>query len=191
MSSSWTIYLIENSKNGKGYVGLTSKQIERRFSEHVAQAFPGRKNPNGTLYALHAALQKYGPENFTIRALERGLDLNQARRRERDFIQEYSTYGSGRGKRGYNQTLGGELPEDKWDENEEIIASTSKPTEVITSSQPVNTSPAITPLSIPLKPIKGPDVKQLEKKTAPRPRPSLVWTFFAFCIGLLIIFLSV
>lgn len=187
MSLGWTVYLIENSKNGKGYVGLTSKQIERRFSEHVAQAFPGRRNPNGTLYALHAALQKYGPESFTVRALEKGLNLDQARRRERDFIQEYSTYGSGRGKRGYNQTLGGELPDEQGHENEKLIASTAQPKEVITSPSPASISPAITPRSIPPKPIEIPEAKQLEEKTSPRPAPNLVWILLAICIGLLVI----
>lgn len=110
----WKVYLITNASNGKGYVGITSKAIELRLREHVRDAFPGRKNPNGTLYALHAAIHKYGQERFSICELEVGLSLAQARARERYHIETLGTYGGGRGRRGYNQTLGGEMPDEAY-----------------------------------------------------------------------------
>lgn len=110
----WKVYLITNKTNGKGYVGITSKAVRLRLSEHVRDAFPGRKNPNGTLYALHAALQKYGQNSFSIDELEVDLTLAQARSRERFYIEKHGTYGGGRGRRGYNQTLGGEVPDEAY-----------------------------------------------------------------------------
>lgn len=110
----WKVYLITNAANGKGYVGITSKAVELRLREHVRDAFPGRRNPNGTLYALHAAFHKYGQERFSISELEVGLSLAQARARERYHIETLGTYGGGRGRRGYNQTLGGEMPDEAY-----------------------------------------------------------------------------
>lgn len=110
----WKVYLITNRQNGKGYVGITSKSLELRMSNHIRDAFPGRRNSNGTLYALHAAFQKYGEENFSIRELEPNLSLGEARARERFYIRELGTYGGGRGRRGYNQTEGGELPDEAY-----------------------------------------------------------------------------
>jgi group I intron endonuclease len=110
----WKVYLITNQVNGKGYIGITSKSLELRMSKHLRDAYPGRKNPNGTLYALHAAFQKYGPESFSIGELEVGLSLAQARSKERHYIEKLGTYGGGRGKRGYNQTLGGEMPDEAY-----------------------------------------------------------------------------
>lgn len=110
----WKVYLIRNAVNGKGYVGITSKPIEVRLSNHVRDAYPGRRNPNGTLYALHAALQKYGEESFSISELKEDLSLSEARAMEREYIEKLGTYGGGRGRRGYNQTMGGEMPDEAY-----------------------------------------------------------------------------
>lgn len=114
MANVWKVYLITNNINGKGYVGITSKPIEVRLGNHIRDAYPGRRNPNGTLYALHAAFQKYGEENFSISELQIGLTLSEARLLERHYIENLGTYGSGRGRRGYNQTLGGEMPDEAY-----------------------------------------------------------------------------
>ena len=115
MTGPWKVYAIRNTTNGKSYVGITSKQIESRLSEHFEAAVPGRRNSNGTLYALHAAIQKYGVAAFAVEELEADHDLATAQQRERHFIKELNSYGGGptiRGKpRGYNQTLGGETPD--------------------------------------------------------------------------------
>lgn len=102
------------------------------MSKHVRDAYPGRKNPNGTLYALHAAFQKYGPESFSIDELEAGLSLEQARSKERHYIEKLGTYGGGRGKRGYNQTLGGEIPEETYGDYRTVckVPNPIKPTHV-------------------------------------------------------------
>lgn len=108
----WEVYLIRNKRNEKGYVGITSKPLELKLSEHLDEAYPGRRNRTGTLYALHAAIQKYGEDEFAIELLEDGLSLEQALRRQTHFIAKLQTYGGGRGKRGYNQTRGGKIPEE-------------------------------------------------------------------------------
>jgi len=126
MSGPWTVYVIRNLTNGKSYVGITSKPIELRFSEHIRAAFPGRRGPNGRLYALHAAIQKYGIKSFKIEKLEDNHDLNMAQKREQFFIQKLKSYGSARpasNRRGYNQSLGGETP----DTDELLYASASLP----------------------------------------------------------------
>ena len=120
MTNFWKVYLITNNVNGKGYVGITSKPIEVRLTNHIRDAYPGRRNPSGTLYALHAAFQKYGEENFSISELQTDLTLNEARSMERHYIEKLGTYGSGRGRRGYNQTLGGEMPDEAYGQDRVI-----------------------------------------------------------------------
>ena len=111
----WQVYEILNERNGKSYVGITSRALDQRLTKHFQLAFPGRRNPNGTLYALHAAIQKYGIEAFHIRSLESGLTLEDAQRRETYHIKALNAYGGGKNlphkPRGYNQTLGGETPD--------------------------------------------------------------------------------
>jgi hypothetical protein len=113
--SRWRVYSITNTINSKHYVGITSKPLSVRLSEHLLAARPGRRNRNGTLYALHAAVQKHGEGAFAIEELEDDLELNDARAREVFFIQELNAYGGGKDRlgirRGYNQTLGGEMPD--------------------------------------------------------------------------------
>ena len=145
MTNFWKAYLITNNVNGKGYVGITSKPIEVRLSNHVRDAFPGRRNPNGTLYALHAAFQKYGEANFSIRELRIGLTLSEARSMERYYIEKLGTYGSGRGRRGYNQTLGGEMPDEAYGDDR-VARPTYLPGQKTIPPRPIST---------PLVPIPG------------------------------------
>ena len=111
----WTVYKITCTVNGKSYIGITQKAISTRLKEHIRDAFPGRYNTNGTLYALHAAIQKYGKNKFTIEPLMEGLDLQLARKNEVELIKKYNSYGGSKNKkglpRGYNQSRGGEKPD--------------------------------------------------------------------------------
>ena len=47
-------------KNGKRYIGQTTRTIEKRMKEHLTQ--------KGCI-ALHAAIEKYGEDNYTIEIL--------------------------------------------------------------------------------------------------------------------------
>jgi group I intron endonuclease len=102
----WTIYLVRNEVNGKGYVGITTKDIVDRINEHVQDAEFGSK------YALHAAIRKYGSQNFTIEVLKIADGLSEAKNLETEFIVSLDTYASGPIPRnGYNMSYGGEEPD--------------------------------------------------------------------------------
>lgn len=56
-----TGYLITNLVNGKRYVGKTTKTLALRWRQHLAHMKSHAYNS-----ILHAAIRKYGAENFTI-----------------------------------------------------------------------------------------------------------------------------
>jgi group I intron endonuclease len=60
------IYCIENTINGKKYIGKTTKSINERFEEHKRES----KLERSKTRALYKAIQKYGLENFTMTQLE-------------------------------------------------------------------------------------------------------------------------
>lgn len=93
------IYLIENIINGKVYVGKTKKLIEERWKDHVRNA------KNKTNRRLYDAMNKYGPENFTISELDSVEDEEKINEMESWFI--YILH-SNDPKHGYNMTLGGD-----------------------------------------------------------------------------------
>jgi group I intron endonuclease len=92
------VYLLICVVNGKGYVGQTVKQPERRWAEHVAAALRGDRRP------LYAAMRKYGFKNFNASILWHGseVDLNAAEIR---FVRKCKTFIDGGW--GYNLTTGG------------------------------------------------------------------------------------
>ena len=49
--------------NGKSYIGITSKTVEKRWKTHLAMARSGRKGP------LYTAIRKYGLVAFQIQPL--------------------------------------------------------------------------------------------------------------------------
>jgi group I intron endonuclease len=88
------VYLITNKINGKKYVGLTQRTVDRRWKEHVNRAA-------GCNYWLHKALTKYGANNFTCEAIVSSLSKEALPELERMLIAEYRPE--------YNQTAGGEV----------------------------------------------------------------------------------
>ena len=119
----WTIYLIRNAVNGKGYVGITQKlDIERRLADHCFDSAHLPEGPcgaymsNGEIRPLYAAMRKYGVEKFSIEELESfyGDTLGDAQERETYYIEKLQTYASGpmHRRNGYNVTHGGEYPFD-------------------------------------------------------------------------------
>ena len=71
------------------------------------------------MYALHAAILKYGAENFTVDYLtDYYSSLQEAQEDEIKWIAELNTYASGRIRNGYNLSRGGEYPD--WDPDEEL-----------------------------------------------------------------------
>ena len=91
------IYKITNLLNGKAYIGKTFASLNRRFSEHKAEA---KRSPHRPLYR---AFIKYGTDNFIIESLgfynEEDLSTE-----EEKAIEAFGTFGS----KGYNATKGGD-----------------------------------------------------------------------------------
>ena len=91
-------YLITNTVNGHKYVGITSKTLARRWSNHKASAASGGQ------HALHRALRKYGEGSFTVERVcscDTAIELMEI---EKELIRKYET----RSPRGYNMTDGGD-----------------------------------------------------------------------------------
>lgn len=96
------IYKITNTINNKVYIGQ-STDIRRRWTSHVNILNESNKNNSEKQYALHAAMQKYGPDNFLFEVIEECpvKDLND---RERYWIKYYNSY-----LNGYNENEGGSI----------------------------------------------------------------------------------
>lgn len=72
--------------------------LKERWSRHCSHA----NDPNPT--GLHAAIKKYGKENFSIRVIEECATKELLNKREVFWIAYYNTFHG----EGYNRSLGGE-----------------------------------------------------------------------------------
>ena len=81
------IYLITNVANNKGYVGVTTKTLKKRFQQHC---WDGQRR---TRLVIHHAIKKYGKANFKIELLEELPDTTEEALflREAHYIKEYDT----------------------------------------------------------------------------------------------------
>ena len=85
------IYVISNTKTGQEYIGLTAvnykgnvaRTLTRRFQKHVQRALVEDKT-----WGLCRAIRKFGPERFTIRALEIVRGKKPAHARETELIND-------------------------------------------------------------------------------------------------------
>ena len=89
----YKIYLIENIKTGKYYIGITSKSLKERLQRHF------RSSSYGSNVYLHKSMKKYGFDNFIISLLEETDNWNDEIR----YIKEHNTLVPN----GYNITKGG------------------------------------------------------------------------------------
>lgn len=102
------VYKMTNVKNNKVYIGKTN-DLNRRLEEHldVVKRGVGSKD----YYIIHAAINKYGIENFIIEIIEVCEIEKISFEREIYFVALYKSnihrYGS---DFGYNMTDGGEGP---------------------------------------------------------------------------------
>lgn len=92
------IYKITNLVNQKVYIGLTERDIQTRWSEHKQKA------SQGSMTYFHAAIRKYGFNNFCIEKIDE-VDNNNLKEKEKYWINYYR---SNNCKFGYNSTSGGE-----------------------------------------------------------------------------------
>lgn len=100
------IYLIFNNINGKIYVGKT-QNVSDRFRDHLKIARGGKEKYHGSYSYIHAALNKYGFDNFTIKTVEHNLpDEDFAFSKEKEWIVDLKSDGYSL----YNLTEGGDGP---------------------------------------------------------------------------------
>lgn len=89
------------------YIGLTKGLETFRWISHYKE----RNKPNMKGTKLSIALSTYGPDDWDVEILERGLSKAEAEAKEIYYIAHFNTY-----YKGYNGTLGGEggrNPKDK------------------------------------------------------------------------------
>lgn len=94
------IYMFTNKINGHKYIGQ-SINIEKRYQEHYYASY--NKNSHDYIYPIHAAIRKYGIENFSFEILEECLK-EELNKKEIYWINYYDSYNNG-----YNQTPGGDF----------------------------------------------------------------------------------
>lgn len=95
------VYLIQNTVNGKCYVGQTVQKLQRYFDYNVRCALRGSEEKP----ALYAAIRKYGKDAFTIRIISTFAEKAEMDKAERAYIVFFGTRSR---KLGYNLTDGGD-----------------------------------------------------------------------------------
>ncbi len=89
------VYLVTNTINGKRYIGVTSKRLAVRLSEHFSGAFTNVHSGH-----FYRAIRKYGREVFVITELMKCSSKEQALADEVRMIFELNPE--------YNSTKGGD-----------------------------------------------------------------------------------
>ena len=92
------IYLVENTVNGKLYVGQTTRTLSERWASHLSYA---KSRPS---MLLHFAIRKYGAGSFTIEEIDSANSREELDALEQYYIRRFSTCSR---DRGYNITPGG------------------------------------------------------------------------------------
>lgn len=97
------IYCIENKINHKKYIGLTTRSIEERFSEHCKADT-----------VIGEAIRKYGVDNFICYEVDNAQSKSELSELEVHYIHHFGTL-----KNGYNCTIGGDGV--KYDDSVEVL----------------------------------------------------------------------
>ena len=99
-----SIYIIRNNINNKVYIGQTIKHIDKRFKEHISDAFRIDIETNEFVKdtKFYRAIRKYGRDNFYVELLEQ-CNIEELSNKEIEYIKKYDSYHNG-----YNSTLGGD-----------------------------------------------------------------------------------
>ena len=97
------VYLITNTENQMKYVGVTCRDVEVRFKEHVSNALV-----SNSMAPLHQAIRKFGADKFVVEVLESEVVQEDARDRELFYISKYHT-SEPDGYNNYRSGMGGLL----------------------------------------------------------------------------------
>lgn len=89
------VYKITNTKNGKIYIGQTTRTLEERFQRHKQDALSGRLDTH-----FARAIRKYGPEAFIAEIIDTATTQEELTNKEYYWIGYYKTY-----QKGYNETF--------------------------------------------------------------------------------------
>jgi len=92
------VYKITCLVSGKSYIGVTIRKLKRRWQAHLLSV------GNGKGHAIHAAIAKYGKNQFVIEEVACAIDRNSLMIAEREIISQENTISPN----GYNLTAGGE-----------------------------------------------------------------------------------
>jgi predicted GIY-YIG superfamily endonuclease len=102
----YTIYMATNMVNGKRYIGFDSAW-PRRMRTHISTAY--NDSIKAQKYRFHAAIRKYGKNNFEWTVLYQSHDGEHTKNSmEQHFITEYRTYSGFSDCNGYNLSIGGD-----------------------------------------------------------------------------------
>lgn len=94
------IYLVRHIESGKGYVGLTTTSIEKRWKRHLVSAANGKPvHPD----SLQAAIIRYGEAAFTISELDTSDAIDDLAVLEQQYIDRYGSMAP----KGFNLKRGG------------------------------------------------------------------------------------
>lgn len=93
------IYKIVNSKNGKIYIGMTTRTLAERISEHKRKFTD--KNSRMYNFKLYKAMRKYGFESFVFETIVE-CDNENLEILEKQYIHQYDSISNG-----YNEAIGG------------------------------------------------------------------------------------
>ena len=105
------VYCIKNKLNGKVYVGK-SKDAIKRFRIHLKIAKGGKEKYSRKFHAIHAAITKYGIENFSFEILYKTLTESESFELEAKTISHlkennlptYNLSNGGEGNSGWHHT---------------------------------------------------------------------------------------
>ena len=93
------VYLIENVVNNKVYVGMTTRDGECRWQEHL------RSYQKDTHKSLYRAMRRYGADKFTYRVVEECEERQALAIQEKYWIEKLNSQNR---NYGYNNTPGGD-----------------------------------------------------------------------------------
>jgi len=82
------IYKITNKVNNKVYIGQTSRNLETRLKQHIADAKNNRYNS-----LLHKAMNKYGFEKFDSCVIEKCYTKKELEEMEFHYIMQFKSFG--------------------------------------------------------------------------------------------------